>query len=437
MLTGLLLAAGSAGRGLIDLDLTSLPLVGEMLAEHPTIAWPLLMLAIGCGVVIGYITVFSLLAVYAERKISAFMQSRLGPMEVGPYGLLQTAADGLKLLAKEDIIPRDADKLLYIIGPIFVFTGVWLSFVVLPYGPDLIVADLNVGLLFLAAVASIEVVGVLMAGWASNNKWALFGTMRMITQLVSYEIPIGLSFVAVVAISGSLSMQEITLDQQGWFWNWYLFRNPFLFVGFFLYFIASLAETKRAPFDLPEAESELVAGFHTEYTGMRFSLFFLAEYAAMYVVSATAAVLFLGGWCTGFAFIDSWMMESAGFQRVLANVVGLTSITIKAWFLVAVMMWLRWTLPRIRLDQVMYVCLKVLLPFSFGVLVFSTLWELVTDGTLFGDWWPLFQFLISIGGFGLLMMNFMAKERPYDIEADFRPLRHSEVHAAPDAGARG
>lgn len=424
------LLASAPGRGLGDLaDPANIPFVGDMLAGLPGwLVWPVLMLGIAGALIMGYITVFSLLAVYAERKISAFMQSRLGPTEVGPYGLLQTLADGVKLLGKEDIIPKDSDKALFIIGPIFVFTGVFISYVCLPFGRDLIAADLNIGLIFLAAVASVEVIGILMAGWASNNKWALFGTMRLITQLVSYEIPIGIAFVTIIAISGSFSLQDVTHAQEGWIWNWFLFRNPFLFVGFFVYYVASLAETKRAPFDLPEAESELVAGFHTEYSGMRFSIFFLAEYAAMYVVGALAAVLFLGGWYTGIGPVDGWMMAAEGWGRVAANLIGFGAITFKSWFLVAVMMWLRWTLPRIRLDQVMYVCLKVLLPFSFVILILSTLWELaIGPNGLIADlsWWPIAQFGIVTVGTVMLFLNFMATQRPYDVPDDFQMAKQA------------
>ena len=423
----------SIGKGLGDLDLDALrallkalPVVGEALASVPDwLAWPVLILALGCGLITGFITVFALMAIYAERKISAFMQSRVGPMEVGPWGLLQTLADGVKLLSKEDLIPRDGDRLLFIMGPVIVFAGVFVSFVVLPFGRDLIVVDMNVGLLFLAAVSAVEVVGILMAGWGSNNKWALFGTMRLITQLVSYEIPMGLSFLAVIAISGTLSLQEMTLAQHGWVWSWFVFRNPFLAVGFLVFYVAILAETKRAPFDLPEADSELVAGFHTEYSGMRFSLFFLAEYASMYVVSAVAVVLYLGGWFTGILPVDQWMLQSTGIQRAVANVVGLGTIVFKAHVLVWIMMWLRWTLPRIRLDQVMYVCLKVLLPFSFAVLVLSSLWDMVVTPTQFGEWWPMAQFFVLNGFMAGLLALFWREQRPGQVPDDFVPARQT------------
>lgn len=336
-------------------------------------------------------TVFPMFAIWLERKVSAHMQSRLGPMEVGWHGWLQTIADGVKLLAKEDLIPATADKGLFILGPIITLAGVFVMLAVLPLGPHLIPADLNLGLFFLAAAGSIEVIGVMMAGWASNNKWSLFGTMRLATQLVSYEVPLGVSFVTVTAIAGSLSMQEIVRQQHGWIYNWFVFRNPVMPLVFIIYFTASLAETKRAPFDLPEAESELVAGFHTEYSGMRFSIFFLAEYVAMYVVSAIAACIFLGGWNTGIGPLDHWLQGASGGWggdqpalgiAVAANVIGMSVVFAKAWFLIFVQMWLRWTLPRIRLDQVMDLCLKFLLPASVVFFVFTIGWEVIPWETI-------------------------------------------------------
>ncbi|MBI3845242.1 MAG: NADH-quinone oxidoreductase subunit NuoH, partial [Planctomycetes bacterium] len=264
---------------------------------------PILML-VGATLIIVFISLFGLFAVWLERKVAAWMQCRMGPMEVGPYGTLQTLADGLKLIAKEDIIPANADKPLFILAPILAFAGVFLLFVAIPFGKGFIIADLNIGLFYLAAVGAVEVIGVIMAGWASNNKWSVFGAIRTAAQIVSYEIPIGLAFLTVVLLAGTLSMQELCRQQAGWFPSWFVFRNPFTMVAFVIYFIGSLAECKRAPFDLPEAESELVSGFHTEYSGMRFSIFFIAEYSAMYAVSAIAAVVFLGGWSTGIAPLD-------------------------------------------------------------------------------------------------------------------------------------
>ena len=361
-------------------------------------------LLITIGVVFGFVNVFAIGAVWSERKVSAHMQCRLGPMEVGPHGLLQTVADGLKLLTKEDIIPRLADKPLFALAPAIVFAGVLMRFVPLPFGDKLIASDLDLGLFFIAAVGAVEVLGVIMAGWSSNNKWSLFGTIRTATQMVSYEIPIGLAFITVIICSGSFSLMEIVNQQggslvasdgygyQGWIWHWNLFRNPFMPILAIVYFIASLAECKRAPFDLPEAESELVSGFHTEYTGMRFALFFLAEYAAMYLVAAVAVVIFLGGWWSGIYPLDALGMgpDATILTKTLGLLVKVGVFLSKAFALVFVQMWIRWTLPRIRLDQMMYVCWKVLLPISLVCFVGSCLWELVSGGA-------------SVFGFGIVV----------------------------------
>lgn len=361
-------------------------------------------LLITIGVVFGFVNVFAIGAVWSERKVSAHMQCRLGPMEVGPHGLLQTVADGLKLLTKEDIVPRLADKPLFAIAPAVVFAGVLMRFVPLPFGDKLIASDLDLGLFFIAAVGAVEVLGVIMAGWASNNKWSLFATIRTATQMVSYEIPIGIAFVTVILCSGSFSLMEIVNQQggsldaadgytyQGWVWHWNLFRNPFMPILGIVYFIASLAECKRAPFDLPEAESELVSGFHTEYSGMRFALFFLAEYAAMYLVAAVAVVIFLGGWWSGIYPLDALGMgpDATIYTKTLGLLVKVGVFLSKAFALVFVQMWIRWTLPRIRLDQMMYVCWKVLLPISLLCFVGSCLWELVSGGA-------------SVFGFGIVV----------------------------------
>jgi NADH-quinone oxidoreductase subunit H len=335
-----------------------------------------------CVLVFSFINVFALFAVWLERKVSAHIQCRLGPMEVGPHGILQTIADGIKLTAKEDIIPRLADKPLYILAPIIVFTGVLMRFVPLPFGQHLVASDLDLGLFFVAAVGSVEVIGVIMAGWSSNNKWSLFGTIRTATQMVSYEIPIGIAFVAVIVCAGSFSLQEIVNQQRGWFWQWYVLQNPFLTLLAIIYLVASLAECKRAPFDLPEAESELVSGFHTEYTGMRFGLFFLSEYAAMYLVSGVAVVLFLGGWWSGVPILDDIGIRpgSAPVEAVAGFLIKSVVFVSKAVILVFVQVWVRWTLPRVRLDQMMHLCWKVLLPISLVCLVGSTLWNMASGG---------------------------------------------------------
>src|SRR2546425_4300625 len=233
---------------------------------------------------------------WLERRVWARMQSRVGPNRVGPQGILQWLADGIKNLLKEDLIPSAADRHLFALAPYVVFIGFLATFVVIPFGSQLIVADLNIGILYLLAVTSLVVVGILMAGWSSNNKWSLLGGMRSAAQIVSYEIPAGLAVLTIIFVSGTMSTQGI-IKGQGWApWDWYLFYNPFTFIVFFLYFTAALAEGNRTPFDIPEAESELVAGYVTEYSGMRFLFFFFAEWGNLYVIGAVATILFLGGW---------------------------------------------------------------------------------------------------------------------------------------------
>jgi NADH-quinone oxidoreductase subunit H len=311
-----------------------------------------------------WVVPFALFAVWWERKISAHMQDRLGPMRTGGYhGWAQTIADILKLIQKEDIIPSAADRKLFILAPYLVFAGSYAAYAAIPFSAAYVGSGINIGLFYVISISSLVVVGLLMAGWASNNKWSLFGAMRSAAQIVSYEIPVALAILAVVMVAGSFDLQEINRLQSGWFWNWFLFQKfPFLFLGSLIYFVASLAEVNRTPFDIPEAESELVAGYHTEYGGMRFALLFLSEYANMFAVSAIAATLFLGGWNSPFG---DWL--SGPFWGVF-------------WFLtkgmtfIFVQMWLRWTLPRLRVDQLMYVGWKVLIPFAFVVVIGVGFW---------------------------------------------------------------
>ena len=248
------------------------------------------------------IAVNAIVLVYAERKVSAFMQDRVGPMgqgvglHAGKWGMLQTIADALKLISKEDIIPKLADRKLFIMAPFIIFVGAFIAVIALPFGESLIVADMNIGIFYILAVSSFGVIGLILAGWSSNNKWSLYGGMRSAAQIISYEIPAGLSLVTVIMLTGTLSMQGIIQYQSGGIFDWIVFSSPFSFIAFIIYFIAGIAETNRTPFDIPEAESELVGGFHTEYSGMRWSFFFLSEYANMLVVNGVAVTAFLGGW---------------------------------------------------------------------------------------------------------------------------------------------
>lgn len=312
-----------------------------------------------------FVAVFALFAVWLERKVSAHMQDRLGPIEVGGWhGWAQTIADAVKLLAKEDLIPEHVDRILYKAAPMLVFGATIAAFAALPFSGTLLAANINVGLLYILAISSLVVIGILMGGWASNNKWSLYGAMRASAQIVSYEIPVALSLLTAVLIVGSLNMVDLVHAQEGGILSWLVFQYPpFVFVAFLIYFVASLAEVNRTPFDLPEAESELVAGFHTEYSGMRFAMFFLAEYANMLLVAGIAVTVFLGGWLSPFAFLDF--------------IPGFVWFMLKALFLVFVQMWLRWTLPRLRVDQLMYTCWKVLTPFSFAVLLIVATWILI------------------------------------------------------------
>jgi NADH-quinone oxidoreductase subunit H len=308
---------------------------------------------------------FALFAVWWERKISAHMQDRLGPMRTGGWhGWSQTIADILKLIQKEDIIPAAADKKLFKLAPYVVFTGSYAAYAAIPFSSAYIGSEINIGLFYIISISSLVVVGLLMAGWGSNNKWSLFGALRSAAQIVSYEIPVALSILAVVMVAGTFDMQQINQAQGGWFWNWFVFRNPFIVVAALIYFVASLAEVNRTPFDIPEAESELVAGYHTEYGGMRFALLFLSEYANMFAVSAIAATLFFGGWNSPFGSSLSGAWWDAFW------------FIVKGMAFIFVQMWLRWTLPRLRVDQLMYVGWKVLIPFSFVVIIGVGIWTL-------------------------------------------------------------
>jgi NADH-quinone oxidoreductase subunit H len=301
---------------------------------------------------------------WMERKVAGFIQSRYGPMRVGHWhGVAQPIADMLKILQKEDIIPAAADKPMFMLAPFVIFIGSLLSWACIPFAPGFIAADMDLGLFYIFAVSSLAVIGILMAGWSSNNKWALYGAARGAAQIVSYEIPLALAAIPVVMATGSLNMSDIVFAQQGGIANWYLFYNPFVFIAFLIYFLCSIAEVNRTPFDLPETESELVAGYHTEYTGMRFAFFFLAEYANLFLVSCVATALFLGGWWSPVPGLD--FAPALGF-------------VIKAIILVFLQMWLRWTLPRLRVDQLMHVCWKVMIPFSLLAVVGAGIWMMVS-----------------------------------------------------------
>lgn len=340
--------------------------------------------------------------VYAERKIAAFIQDRLGPMEAGYYGIAQTLADLLKLLQKEDIVPAKADKIIFKAAPIVTFVSVFAGFSVLPLSMTSAGANVHSGVVFLIAIISLDVVGILMAGWGSNNKYGILGSMRSAAQIISYEVPLGLSVLCVCIVAGTLNLQEISLQQGtyapseqfmfdsaglGWsvsgnggFLSWNIFRMPVLIFVWVIYFIASLAECNRAPFDLPEAESEIVAGFHTEFSGFRWALLMLAEYAMMLLVSILGTVLFFGSWNTPLPNLGSlefahWTSGEPGtWKSVLWGIFWLLS---KSLFFVMIQIWIRWTYPRLRVDQLMVLSWKYLTPFALFFVIICAFWKII------------------------------------------------------------
>jgi NADH-quinone oxidoreductase subunit H len=322
-----------------------------------------------------FILPFALLAVLAERKVSAHMQDRLGPMRVGYHGILQTVADIIKLLQKEDVVPSATDKTLFNFAPLLVFMGSYAAFAAIPFSGFFIGSKIDLGIIFIVGVTGLVVAGILMAGWASNNKYSLLGAMRSAAQIISYEIPTLLIILTVIMLTGTLSLYDLSEMQTQYFWNWMILGGPavglqkillipLMILGCLIIYTSTLAEVNRTPFDIPEAESELVSGYHTEYSGMKFAMFFLAEYANMFAVSAIVAVLFFGGYQSPFGYLGNllgwkWLIPIEQFSW----------FTAKGLFFVFVQMWLRWTLPRFRVDQLMAFCWKYLIPFSFVILL--------------------------------------------------------------------
>ena len=315
------------------------------------VIWPFIQI----GLVVTLVALWVAYATYLERKISAFIQARLGPMRVGPWGLLQPIADGLKLLTKEDFIPEKADRWIFFLAPYIAVAAAFIVFSVIPFGPDwAVIADINIGVLFVLSVSSVGVLALILAGWSSNSKYSLLGALRSSAQMVSYEVSMGLSLVGALMFARTLSLSGI-VTAQAQDSIWYIVYQP---VGFLIFLISGIAENNRAPFDLPEAESELVAGFHTEYSGFRWSLFFMAEYAAMVVVTAVVTTLYLGGWYFPFVYR---LTEAKGFHNLYV-IVSVLVFLIKASIILYVYFWLRWTLPRFRYDQLMDIGWKWLTP---------------------------------------------------------------------------
>jgi NADH-quinone oxidoreductase subunit H len=370
--------------------------------------WPFIIAAIAVFLLINFMLIGAIFSVWLERKVSARIQDRLGPTRVGgKYGWLQTLADGMKLLVKEDIIPASADQMLFRMAAYVALVGSFLAFVALPWGNGVVARDMNIAVFYMLAVMSTEVFGVILAGYGSGSKWSLFGGMREAAQVVSYEVPMAICVLIPVIVAGTMNLSAITRQQTsptGFFWNWYVFHDPFTFAAFWTYFTCATASCKRAPFDLAEAESELVAGFHTEFSGFRWLILFMAEYGSMFAVSGIATLLFLGGWNTGLLWGDlsdllgsltDWLLGSQTVGFVIGNVLNVLVFMTKGFLLVFVMMWVRWTLPRLRIDQVMMTCLKYLLPISCVLLLGVGLWQVAMPAVVL-DYFKFLMFALCV-----------------------------------------
>ena len=350
---------------------------------------------IEAGLLLGLVMGTVAACTWLERKVSARIQDRLGPARTGGrFGWLQSPADGLKLLCKEDLIPAGADRMLYRVAPYVSFCASLTPYFALPFADGWVAVQMDIAVFFIIAVLGLEVFGVMLGGYASGSKWSLFGAMREAAQVVSYEIPLGMCVVVPVLIAGTMDLTRIAADQAGWFTNWYMFHDPFTFCTFWIYVTCATAGTNRAPFDLPEAESELVAGFMTEYSGFRWSMFFMGEYSSMLLLSLLGAILFAGGWHGPIPVVDwagrllghaagsptPWQVTSAIF---VGNCFAAANLIVKGYLGVTFMMWLRWTLPRLRIDQVMTSCLKYCVPLASIMLAGVMLWTFAfPDGVI-------------------------------------------------------
>lgn len=336
----------------------------ELLRSIPFLSEPLLLYFVLALLPFIFMLLYALVTVWVEMKVSAHIQDRLAYMRTGPHGIAQPIADVLKLIQKEDTVPALADKFLYALAPYLIFAGTYGAFAAIPFSSAYIGSNIDLGVFYLVAISSIVVVGILMAGWSSNNKWSLFGAVRSAGQIISYEIPTALAILVAVMITESLNLQEVNAAQQGGIQDWVVFGGtlplvqkllvmPFTILAFVLLVTAGIAEVNRTPFDLPEAESELVQGYMTEYSGMKFAIFYMAEYANMFVVAAIAASLFLGGWASPFG------------EALSGPIWGFVWMVAKGMTIVFVQIWVRWTLPRLRVDQLMYTAWKVMIPALF------------------------------------------------------------------------
>jgi NADH-quinone oxidoreductase subunit H len=339
--------------------------IQNFLGSHMSPAFALLSQFTLVGfAVLGLFAFLGLVLVFMERKVSALMQIRLGPNRVGYQGILQTLADTVKLVVKEGLTPDGADKFLFNLAPFIVMIGAMLLMAPIPFAKNFQIWDLNIGVLYITSVSSISVIGILIAGWSSNNKYSLLGAMRSGAQIVSYELSAGFAILSIIVLTGSLQISDIIASQQN---GWWIFKGHIpAIIAFVLYIIAVTAETNRAPFDMAEAESELTAGFHTEYSGMRFALFFLAEYVNIFIVCAIGATLFLGGWMP--FHIGGWQ----AFNHVMDFIPSSIWFMGKTFFLIFLIMWFRWTFPRLRIDQLLNLEWKYLLPISLINLLLMT-----------------------------------------------------------------
>jgi len=395
------------------------------------VIWPFIQIGLVVTLVAGWVAY----ATYLERKISAFMQARLGPMRVGPWGLLQPIADGIKLLTKEDFIPEKADRWIFFFAPYIAVAAAFITFSVIPFGPDwAVITDINIGLLFVLAVSSVGVLALILAGWSSNSKYSLLGALRSSAQMISYEVAMGLSLIGALMFARTLSLSGIVSAQEGDS-VWYLVYQP---LGFLIFLVSGIAENNRAPFDLPEAESELVAGFHTEYSGFRWSLFFMAEYAAMVIVSAVAVTIYLGGWYFPFVYR---LTEAKGYHNLYV-IVSLLVFLIKLSVILYVYFWLRWTLPRFRYDQLMDIGWKWLIPSALINITLSALaifvvqalngWhgiktiESLANGldlTPTGKVVMIMMGLLGLGITGLLLARINWRSRDFNLKSQRRNIK--------------
>jgi NADH-quinone oxidoreductase subunit H len=338
---------------------------------HPGLINTIVIDLLNIAVVVAVALLHVAYATYFERKVIGHMQVRLGPIEVGPHGVLQPFADGIKLFFKEDIIPANADKPLFYLAPVIFFIAALSSLSVIPFFHKFVVANINIGLLFLFAMSSLGAYGIVLSGWSSNSKYAFLGGLRSASQVISYEIAMGLSLVGVMMMAGSLNLTDIVIAQHQYPAGFYALPQ---FLGFFVFMVAAFAETNRLPFDLPEAESELVAGYFTEYSGFRFALFFLGEYTGMIIMSCIASICFLGGWT-----IPRFVTNLLPFLSVVPGIVW---FLIKVYIVMFLYYWVRATLPRYRYDQLMAIGWKVLIPLALANIVITAFIKILVKGLL-------------------------------------------------------